>query len=311
MDKGAELSALAADLQHSLDLLQDFGVDPTALANDEPIPSLLEQCQRFVDTMAPPDPIRTIHHFACSGGTLISKCLAATPNTVLLSEIDPLSTIQDVPGTVPLPFMPTDILRLLRHATRHMEDEILLLTFCGALRALWEELDRRGFHLILRDHAHSQFCTHVDPAPRPTLAELIGQRFPLRSVVTVRHPLDSFLSLRRNGWMHFVPSDLPEYSRRYMSFLDRHTGVPVIRYEDFVADPEPVLREICRLLDLSFSPLALELFPVVRITGDSGRSGQKIAPRSRRDVPQDLLQACAESRDYRTLCDRLGYTLPE
>ena len=34
---------------------------------------------------------RAIHHFACSGGTVISKCVAAMPHVALLSEVNPLN----------------------------------------------------------------------------------------------------------------------------------------------------------------------------------------------------------------------------
>jgi hypothetical protein len=33
--------------------------------------------------------VRTLHHVACSGGTLISRCLAALPDVVVLSELNP------------------------------------------------------------------------------------------------------------------------------------------------------------------------------------------------------------------------------
>ena len=36
-------------------------------------------------------PIRVVHHWACSGGTIISRSLAQLPNVVLLSEVHPLA----------------------------------------------------------------------------------------------------------------------------------------------------------------------------------------------------------------------------
>ena len=33
--------------------------------------------------------LRTIHHLACTGGTVISKCLAAMPDVALISEVNP------------------------------------------------------------------------------------------------------------------------------------------------------------------------------------------------------------------------------
>ena len=35
--------------------------------------------------------IHTVHHLACTGGTVISKCLAAMPKVALVSEVNPLN----------------------------------------------------------------------------------------------------------------------------------------------------------------------------------------------------------------------------
>jgi len=64
---------------------------------------------------AQPEPLRTAAHFACSGGTLISKCIAALPNVQLLSEVDPLSSYV-APGANG--FTPTDLVALLRQSSR-------------------------------------------------------------------------------------------------------------------------------------------------------------------------------------------------
>ncbi len=95
----------------------------------EPLPSLLEQCRTLTDSNpTEPEPIRTIHHFACTGGTLISKCLACMPNTQLLSEVEPFSRMQEMSQSR---FHPTDFIRLIRHSSRggdnQLEAKIFLL----------------------------------------------------------------------------------------------------------------------------------------------------------------------------------------
>lgn len=302
----SDLSAqdLLDSITESLDLLDGFeGMDLPA----EPLPSLLEQCAAMVAQQPEAVPLRSIHHMACSGGTLIAKCLSLMPNVTLLSEIDPLSGIGlPQPGTVP-PFRPFDLIYGGRVALRKIDDTVARRVFTAGLSELHKALTEQGRALCLRDHAHSQFCTKADPLARPSLRTMMADVAPLLSVVTVRHPLDAFLSLQRNGWVHFQPDTIDEYARRYMLFLDAHAGIEIRRYEDFVADPEAVLQDICTLLDLPFQSGFEPLLSAVMLSGDSGRSSNRIAPRARRAVSDLMIDQARSSDCFTDLCDRLGY----
>ena len=300
--------ALLSSLDEAVEMLRaHVGAGAELDAPSEPLPSLLEQCEAACAAIAGPHPLRSIHHFACTGGTLMSKALFALPNTVVLSEIDPLSTAA-VRERGPVPFAPTDLILALRHSVRRVEQETLIATFLAGLAAAKEGLECDGRHLVLRDHAHSQFCVpDVDHAARPTLREMIAERFEARALVTMRHPLDSFLSLASNKWMHFEPATLEEYARRYLAFLERHEGVPVVFYEDFTVDPDAVLRRMCELLELEHAPLAIDLIGAVRMSGDSGRSDARIGPRPRRKVPEAIETQRSTSESYRALCIHYGY----
>lgn len=300
---------LAAELEDTLRQLEVYRREDTPSVPAEALPSLLQQCQQICDSIEQTPPLRTLHHFACTGGTLISKCISALPNSVVVSEIDPLSTMGvNKSGWAPR-FAPTDLILGLRQAARDVDQDVLVEVFRSSILTAHETLSGQGYSLVLRDHAHSHFCTDVDPASRPSLHEILSPCLPLRSVVTVRHPLDSFLSLTAHGWLNFEPVTLEEYSTRYLAFLDRYKGIPVVRYEDFVEAPEEVLEQLCDLLDLPFSPLAFDFLPVIKMTGDSGRSGARISARRRRDVPQELSDIRHESQNYRALCERFGYDL--
>ncbi|WP_297731516.1 sulfotransferase [uncultured Maricaulis sp.] len=250
-------------------------------------------------------PIRTVHHFACTGGTLIARGLQSQPNALLLSEVDPLSTIQL--NTQRSRFAPTDPILLARGALSPIDEDTAVEMFCASMKALHARMDRIGRRLILRDHAHSQFCTDTDWERRPTLAAMLADWFPLRSIVTVRHPIDSYLALDRNDWRHFSPFSLEEYARRYLAFLSAYQNVAIIRYERFVSDPDETMREICRHLELAYNPDWKALISVMRLSGDSGRRGDKIAPRSRRDYSDELVVEAEASGAYQDLCLQLGY----
>lgn len=297
-------SALVETLEVALDLLKDYTDSPEDAA--VPLPSLLEQCEDLTRTEPTVAPVRTIHHFACTGGTLISKCLAVMPNVTVLSEIDPLSPLMTRPNSRAL-FAPADLIYGARRAMTPLSDDATIKVFAAALQALYESLQEQGMYLCLRDHAHSQFCTDAQGSARPTLDEIVAKVYPVQSVVTVRHPLESYLSLINNGWKHFSPFTIEEYSQRYMQFLDRYKGVPLFRYEEFVAAPDNVLRKICAELQLPFEEGAESMYQLVSMSGDSGRKSQKIKARPRRPVPDDLEKQTRQSPSYKELCLRLDY----
>lgn len=251
------------------------------------------------------DPVRVIHHFACTGGTLISKSLQVQPNVFLLSEVDPLSQIQLTQRRAQ--FAPTDPILLARASIKSINDETAVRMFSSSINVLHEHLVSNGQRLVLRDHTHSHYCTGVLSDSRPTLIEMVRNISRVCSVLTVRHPVDSFLALDKNGWRHFEPFSLEEYSVRYIRFLEANQGAPIFMYEDFVENPDRVMREICEALQLPYNPDWKSLISTVKLTGDSGRSGNRIAPRPRREISEALLEQAVESQSYRNLCKKLGY----
>ncbi len=251
------------------------------------------------------EPVRMIHHFACTGGTMISKCVASLPSTVMFSEIDPLSDLL----TAASRFSPTDILRPLRQSNHPVSNEVVVKCFQSALITTRNELQKTNQKIVLRDHAHSRFCAEQDPAAKPTLREMVSDVLPPLSVLTIRHPLDSFLSLDAAGWGAQFPDsfNLEEYARRYSLFLERHDGIPVVLYEDFVKAPHKTLRRICEILDLPFAKAAIGQRDRTVLSGDSGRHTKNISKRVRREVPKEVAKQRSASPLYQELCQRFGY----
>lgn len=298
-------SSLLASVDAALELLADYRAaldDAGSLA--APLPSLLKQCDALCSEIQT-EPVRMLHHFAFSGGTVISRCVAAAPNAVLLSEIDPLSKLQ---VNFKNRFAPTDLLLNLRRSVRPIPERTLVRMFQASLGSLHEDLSASGQILVLRDHPHSQFCSGEQAVARPTLREIVTEVLPARSVVTQRHPLDSFLSLDQMKWHHFKPFTLEEYAQRILAFLARHEGAPVVLYEEFVEDPEAALSRICDGLELSYNPIMLQNMSIFGLSGDSGRKGRVVTPRERRPVPPEIAAQRETSAAYLELCKRFGYT---
>ncbi len=303
-----------AAIDSALGLLQEYAEQPdidaatkrkTAKAFSQPLPSLLEQCQNLIAEaqVQDPPPVRSIHHLACTGGTLISRCIAAQPNVQLLSEVDPLSPF--VPGG----FLPTDLIGLSRFSSRPAEPETQIQIFLTGLQVLYDQAKRAGQHLILREHSHGQFNFGDAVPERPTLRDILSRIYPVKPLISVRHPFDAYLSQQETGWVqHFSPPTIDEYARRHHAFLDAHQDCPLIRYEDFVADPADVMHRICAHLDLGYNPDFADTFSVIELSGDSGRAGDIISSRPRRPHPPALAQEARDSEPYMTLLTRLDYS---
>jgi hypothetical protein len=249
-------------------------------------------------------PIRIIQHLSCTGGTLISKCLTAMPNVVLLSEVHPLSRLHV--DSRPR-FAPTDITYLALWGGFPFIDELSEKIFRADIDVISQHVRQLGKYLVIREHSHSDFMVGESPTGFSTIKELLKEDYPVLSVVTVRHPVDSYLSLLNNGWVHFVPETFDEYCRRYLLFIEQNEGLPVCKYEEFVQDPETELKALCDALDLPFNEDFEDVFDLNIMSGDSGRSSAVIAKRERRSYDDSFRTELRESSGYSELCKRLAY----
>lgn len=303
------MKSLLDALRDTVRRLEEAGFDDEPIRDRQALGEVLHRCRALCsEEDRPLEPIRTLHQFACSGGTLISKCVATMPNVQLLSEVDPLFSRPVTPDGKPQ-FTPSDMPALLRASTRGASDELVAQVFQAELRVVHDHARRNGLRLVVRDHAHTHYCRGSAIPERPSVRQLVAEVAPVRSAVTVRHPVDSFESLRRNDWVHFSPPDFDTYCQRYLRFLDDHVDVAVVRYEDLLNEPVATMRRLCELLELPFQEDFQSLFSAFRISGDSGRSGDSITARPRVEQAHVLLSEANEVSAYRLLASRLGYGL--
>lgn len=274
---------------------------PSDLGNSQ---SLLDACDSALEaTHKSGQPVvRLLLHFACTGGTLFSKVLAALPNVFLLSEVHANSPLAPASHR----FAPSDVALLSRAAGFPDKDKFCdrLMSVSLATSAQW--IHARGGSLIIRDHTHSDFC-HLIAAKESRLVAICEPLFSdTRPIITIRHPASSYASLERNGWAHFEPEDFTTYCDRYHQFLDAVAEATLIKYEDFVEDPEETLQRVCRHWGLDYSDLALEVFSIFEFSGDSGRKGAEISIRAPTARDMELRQTTTAAT-YSRLLDRLGY----
>jgi hypothetical protein len=119
--------------------------------------SLLDKCEQVTTSYKKTKPvIRVIHHFACSGGTLVSKCLASMPNVFLLSEVHPTTELHRQSHN-PI-FSPTDLTLQSSYANVPDMKSVARKIFTAGIKEIYEHLSEFGCKLILREHTHSDYC---------------------------------------------------------------------------------------------------------------------------------------------------------
>ena len=267
--------------------------------------ALFEEWSKFSEIEVPQKPpIRVIQHLSCTGGTLLSKCLAAMPNVALLSEVNPLSKM--LLGSMTR-CAPTDLTFLAKQGGFPLVEELSEKIFRADINVISEHVKQLGKHLLIREHSHSDYLVGKSSNEYSTIRKLLNDDYPMLSVLTVRHPVDSYLSLLKLDWITFTPKTFEEYCKRYLSFIKQNQNIPLYKYEDFVENPSTELRHICQTLELPFNENFQDVFDVNAFSGDSGRSSSIIEKRERRQIDEGVSIEINESAKYLQLCELLKY----
>ena len=261
--------------------------------------SLLEKCDNVDEQYSASKPvIRVIHHFACSGGTLVSKCLSAMPNVFLLSEVHPHSNLQKNKNNAQ--YSPSDISKLSVYADVPDHNKLAKEVFRASVKAAYTHIDDRGGVLILRDHTHSDYCVGSE-VQNNIVSEILNENFQINSLVTLRNPVDSYLSLVANGWVHHLPATFDEYCKRLLLFLTNFSNKQIILYENFVNRPQKCIKEMCDRLEIPFGGDFEAIFDLFSVTGDSGRKGNVIEERDRRELSEEILLEIRSSENFKKI----------
>lgn len=228
-------------------------------------------------------------------------------NTLVLNEIDMLSEIPFRSGSAN--FTPTDIVSLLYQAGASPDDDLVLELFANSIKSIRDHYQRVGQVVVLRDHTHSHFLYGPQPRRHKSMRQSLEQAgIDCLTLLTVRNPVHSFHSMMRMGWHnHMQPNSFEEYCKRYLAFLDCYKDAPVIKYEDFTADPDSVMNSVCGHLQLPFYSGFQDVFGSFEFSGDSGRSSGEISVRPALELPENLIKDILESESYPVLAERLSY----
>lgn len=295
-----------AELQSSLqEIEQNYAVTNALEGSSRKASSILQECDGILQQVDVKPKLRVIHHFACSGGTMVSKCIASLPNVYLLSELHPTSKLHMGQGKPK--FLPSDVTTQARYAGVPNTDELAWKLFENNIKTVHQHVDGLGGSLVVREHTHSDYCVGNVTAQGSSLIEHLKSHFDILSVVTIRNPIDAYLSLVENEWEHFEPKGFDEYCNRVLAFTSSFGKNRILRYEDIINEPQQLFKKIARKLELPYSDTFLDTFGVFKVTGDSGRSGNTISQRQRREVPAALQLEIKNSKAFKKIAKKFNY----
>jgi hypothetical protein len=235
---------------------------------------------------------------------LIAKCISSMPSVFLLSELHPYTDLAIDRNQAR--YSPSDIISLTKYANIPNQKELHLKIFRNAVNEVYGHLNKYGGVLVLREHSHADYFTETSLPERSQVIQSLEDDYDVKYVSTIRHPLDSYASLVRNGWVHFSPPTFEEYCRRYLLSFKNCDSEQIVKYEDIVEQPKRYMKRISTLLEIPYSDLFEDIFDIFKVTGDSGRRSDVIVNRER-VVPESILKESTTSSSYRDICKLFNY----
>ena len=246
-----------------------------------------------------------LHNMPRSGGTLVSKCFGSMQSNVLLSEIHPdaqhalsfnaLRQAQQWYGLLP-------------------EKDWQKTGFVDAVTQIERAVSAESKQLILRDWSHVDYLgppVTNDPAFKPALLDILKSRFEIKSIQLVRHPLDTWLSLRRLDVIKKHKIDLAQFLAAYRLYLINTKADHQLVYEEFLRAPTKQLSSACESVGLMFdADYQDKWFTFDKITGDKSNQGSlrkapTISLRPRRQCHDIDMMWLNEQDDYRYIVNAI------
>lgn len=253
--------------------------------------------------------IYTIHHMAATGGTIISMAIAACTNSILLSEVNPYSWIKHPKR--PVGYKPTALVEHLVQASGELDARLKRQFFSSQLDICLRHAIDKNRSLLLREHSHSAFDLNKQ---RSALLMILDEdNHKVVSIVSIRHPLDSFISAAKKGWhKRLAPNmqTLNEYCQNMTKFLNYMLARPsckLVRYEDFSTDPVGVVSDIGRFYNVRVDESGIDNIFDIPASGFSGRKTEKIEVRKRQELSPNLIEEVKSAKLYHEFCERFGY----
>ncbi len=254
--------------------------------------------------------IPVLHALARSGSTLIARCINSLPNVAVFGELhyaarprygqfNPLVQGRDWYGLI----------------DKHELPPLESYNFHDAIDLVVARCRERQVQPVLRDWNHRDFMIEgrASRASFNTARSLVN-RYPLKQIALTRHPISQWLSFQ-----NFEPLrnryTVKDFMRGYLAYANQCRDLPVIRYEDFCAEPEQTMKVICTHTGLVYDPEFISRWPANRnVTGDlgSGSRGDQMSVIQKlrsRSIPSQIQAEFEDAPGYREALEIFDYDL--
>lgn len=218
--------------------------------------------------------IRLIHNLPRSGGTIISKCLSAQKDVVLLSEIHPKGV--EIWKKMKKPFQIGDPIfqsQKWYDLFELKEYEKLInqnLNFLEKIELIYEKTVEKNKKLILRDWSFIDFFgfPYEEPTFKNSILDALNKKFKVLNFYILRHPLELYLSCFKSLTFFRKLYTFESFIKGYENYLNFALESKIFKLEDFSLSPEKNLKNMCKILNINFDNDYLSKLKDINITGD-------------------------------------------
>lgn len=241
--------------------------------------------------------------YARSGGTLLNRCLASLPDTLMLSEVNIEALCPNSCSN--LKDQASNWYGLTLHSDGFLENIEEIYNYCL----------ENGKTLIIRDWSFGSFVpsryNNFNPSKKLITLEEISKRFPVISFALVRDSIDVWLSFNASPRTFYDKKleFLYEFSK---TLIDNN--IKIFRYEDFCRNPEIVIRKICNYANINYSDQFKDFANYFKVTGDIDLPGHsrgiqkgEISLLTRRENYQELSEIINNDTKALIINQMLGY----
>ena len=218
--------------------------------------------------------IRLIHNLPRSGGTIISKCLGAQKDVVLLSEIHPEGVTVSKKMGVNFPvFDPVYQIQRWNNLFKESEYKEILnsnLKFEEKIELVYEKTELANKKLIIRDWSFVDFFGRpfVEPSYKNSLFEILSKKYRVMNFYLIRHPLNLFKSCYNNLGFFRRDYDFKFFLKGYRNYFLNASKGNICIFENFIERPEKNLKNMCDVLEIDYDNNYSERLKDVNLTGD-------------------------------------------
>ncbi len=218
--------------------------------------------------------IRLIHNLPRSGGTIISKCLGAQKDVILLSEIHPegilISKKMGVRNSFFDPIFQSQVWNNLFKKDEYERISNSDLKFEEKIDLILEKTELTNKKLIIRDWAFVDFFgkPFIEPNYKNSLFEVLNKKYKILNLYIMRHPLKLYASCYNNLGFFRRDYDHHFYIKGYKNFFLDTSKNNIFIFENFILNPEKSLKSMCATLQIDYDKNYLNKLKDVNLTGD-------------------------------------------